>query len=74
VTMIYVLFGVSCLLGIVAFGLFVALLIERIKVLITLRKRLGQGPLTEPELKGLQVLLQAGPIDAVNKIMKPRPS
>ena len=69
-TMIYVFFGVSCLLGVVAFGLFVALLLERIKVLITLRKRLAQGSLTEPELKGFQVQLQSGPIDAVNKIIE----
>jgi hypothetical protein len=70
VTMIYVLFGVSCLLGIVAFGLFVALVIERIIVLTTLRKRLAQGPVTAQELKGFQVQLQAGPIDAVNKIIE----
>jgi hypothetical protein len=69
-TMIHALFTVSCILGVIAFGLFVALVIERIIVLAALRKRLAQGPVTEQELKGFQVQLQAGPVDAVPKIIE----
>jgi hypothetical protein len=70
VTMIHVLFAMSCFLGVVAFGLFVALVIERIIVLTALRKRLAQGPATAEELKGFEMQLQAGPIDAANKIIE----
>src|SRR5215467_190372 len=69
-TMIHVLFAVSCSLGVIAFGLFVALVIERIMVLNALRKRLKDGPIPEQELKGFQVQLQAGPIEAVPKIIE----
>lgn len=69
-TTMHVLFAVSCLLGVVAFALFVALVIERIIVLAALRKRLAQGPVTEQDLKGFQVQLQAGPVDAASKFIE----
>ena len=68
--MIYVLFGVSCLLGLVAFGLFAALVMERIQALKALRKRLALGPPTAKELKGFEIQMQAGAIDAVDKIIE----
>lgn len=69
-TMIHILFAVSCLLAVVAFGLFFALVRERIKTLVALRNRIAQGPVTAQELKSFQVQLQSGSIDAVNKIIE----
>lgn len=68
--MMYIVFAVSCLLALLSFALFAALLYERIKALEALRKRLAQGPVTGDELKGFDMQLQAGPLDAVDKVIE----
>lgn len=68
--MIQVFFAVSCSLAVLSFLLFVALVIERILTLETLRKRVAQGPVTAQELKGFEMQLQAGPLDVADKIIE----
>jgi hypothetical protein len=70
VSMIQIFFAVSCSLAVLSFLLFVALVIERILTLETLRKRVAQGPVTAQELKGFEMQLQAGPLDVADKIIE----
>jgi len=70
VSMIQILFAVSCSLAVLSFLLFLALVIERILTLETLRKRVRQGPVKAEELKGYEMELQGGPVDVANKIIE----